>query len=134
MDGQKIFMIVDDDMDDVAFFCEAMGDNFQDPLIITAEDGADALQKLQSGAFPVPDCIFLDLNMPKMDGKTCLSRLKSDNQLNHIPVIIYTTSSCQRLKKEVKDMGAVELLTKQVSYAKICSDLLHVVQSIQVNS
>ena len=132
MDEQKIFMIVDDDLDDVAIFCEVMRDNFQDAFIIVAENGVDALQKLQGRTVPIPDCIFLDINMPKMDGKTCLGLLKKDEELKHIPVVMYTTASCQQMKKEIKKLGATEFLTKQASFPKIREDLLNVVQSIQV--
>ena len=59
----------------------------------TAKDGEDALTKLSEPGQLLPEVIFLDLNMPRMDGRQVLVALKRDERLNKIPVVIYTTSS-----------------------------------------
>ena len=57
-----------------------------------AKNGEEALQILENKA-NIPDIILLDLNMPKINGIEFLSIIKKDNDLNHIPVIILTTSN-----------------------------------------
>jgi CheY-like chemotaxis protein len=88
MTTHKILMIVDDDKDDRFFFCSAIRKNNPSYECIEAENGADALKQLRTTK-QLPDFIFLDLNMPKMDGRECLKELKKDETLKKIPVIIW---------------------------------------------
>ena len=44
---------------------------------------------------PRPDLILLDLNLPKYDGRQLLEKIKSDPDLNHIPVVVLSTSSAE---------------------------------------
>ncbi len=92
MRTHKILMIVDDDKDDRFFFRSAIRKNNPTFECIEAENGVDALEQLRK-AEQLPDFIFLDLNMPKMDGRECLKELKKDKTLKKIPVIIYSTST-----------------------------------------
>ena len=59
-----------------------------------------------------PDFIFLDLNLPFMSGLEFLDHVKKQEQLQNIPVIIYSTSSRESDKKRAKELGAFEYLTK----------------------
>ena len=104
-------MIVDDDKDDRFFFRSAIRKNNPSYECIEAEDGADALKQLQK-AKQLPDFIFLDLNMPKMDGRECLKELKKDKTFKKIPVIIYSTSGYTVDVKVKKELGADFFLTK----------------------
>jgi CheY-like chemotaxis protein len=76
-----------------------------------AEDGEDALKQLRSPA-QLPDYIFLDLNMPGMDGTQCLSELKKDTKLKDIPVIIYSTSGYRKDMDFTHILGASHYITK----------------------
>jgi CheY-like chemotaxis protein len=105
-------LIVDDDEDDRDLFCIAVHDI--DPSIncIVARNGVEALQGLRSEEFEKPDWIFLDLNMPRLNGIQCLTELKKDPSLQDIPVIIYTTSKIQEDKDKTLQLGAVHFITK----------------------
>ncbi|MEX2206055.1 MAG: response regulator [Myxococcota bacterium] len=63
------------------------------------EDGESALAFLRRegryAAAPRPDLIFLDLNLPRMDGREFLTVLKADPALNHIPVVVLTSSEAE---------------------------------------
>jgi CheY-like chemotaxis protein len=74
-----------------------------------AENGQDALKKL-SGYHP--DVIFLDLNMPLMNGRQFLEEIKKKDGLSHIPVIILSTSSDKSTIEDTRRLGARDFITK----------------------
>ena len=107
----KTFLIVDDDSDDQELFIEALHEIDEFCKCLTAFDGEDALKKLSDG-MPRPDFIFLDLNMPRMNGKQFLAEIKNDHKLRQIPVIIYSTSSEKKDIQETTQLGAAFFLQK----------------------
>ena len=62
----------------------------------------------------MPDIILLDLNLPKMDGREVLSRIKKDEQLKRIPVVVLTTSKADEDVLRVYDLHANCYITKPV--------------------
>lgn len=106
------FLLVDDDPDDSLLFKEVLHDVNSAVGFTAAENGKAALDLLRSGTQVLPHIIFLDLNMPLMNGKECLHELKQDPELMHIPVIIYTTSSQSRDIEETMMGGALCFITK----------------------
>lgn len=117
-----VVLNVDDDQEDREFFCEALREI--DPAItcLIAGSGMEALSLLQNQR-TLPDYIFLDINMPMMDGKQCLKALKSIPELQSIPVIMYSTSTDTREIKECYKLGAEDFLIKPHSFEKLVNDL-----------
>lgn len=109
-----IVLIVDDDADDRELFCEAVQEIDETIQCITASNGEAALKLLDNEKKdrPLPDYIFLDLNMPRLNGKQCLALIKSSPELQHIPIIIYTTSKLKEDVTETKRLGASYFITK----------------------
>lgn len=91
-------------------FGDVLKELVPDIIYNEAINGEDALVRLEEGL--VPDLIFLDLNMPRVDGKQFLAELRQIEHLRHIPVIIYTTSSHESDKKETRALGASYFITK----------------------
>src|SRR5688500_2317683 len=89
-------LIVDDDEDDRALFCDALHEINSSIHCLIAQNGEEALNSLRSFRLPMPDVIFLDLNMPRLNGMDCLTELKNDTLLRDIPTVIYSTSSFER--------------------------------------
>jgi CheY-like chemotaxis protein len=118
-------LLVDDDEDDKEIFCLALEQ--VDPLIkcVTASDGHEALAILSQQSF-VPHYIFLDLNMPRMDGKQCLREIRKKGHLDAVPVIIFTTSSAQREVEETRALGANAFITKPPLVATLAKMLTQV--------
>src|ERR1700710_1619000 len=116
--------LIDDDKDDQEIFMLALQDINVAVACITANNGNDALQKFNDDETFLPDYIFLDLNMPKINGRQCL--IKKINRLKHIPVIIYSTSSAQRDKVETEILGASAFITKPSSISEFSKILSHV--------
>lgn len=104
-------LLVDDDEDDQDIFKEAAELVIPDITCLFAKDGEKCLEQLETRS-PLPDYIFLDVNMPRMDGKECLKRLKADARFQKIPVIIYSTSNHKSELGEYFRLGASNFLTK----------------------
>ena len=60
----------------------------------------------------MPDLIVLDVNMPRMDGKEALRRLKKLDRIKDIPVVTLTTSNDGKLKTEMQELGSCAFYTK----------------------
>lgn len=98
-------LLAEDDEDDQFFFSDALaGLPFPTELTIVS-NGHDAVEKLSHSANK-PDIIFLDLNMPKMNGKECLKHIRTDKTLTSIPCIILSTSSAHAEIEETFYAGA----------------------------
>lgn len=123
----QYILLVDDDADDQYVFKDALQN--VDPTIVvdTAVDGIDALQKLFENKTS-PQLIFLDLNMPRMNGKGFLKEIKSSQALQSIPVIVYSTSSNPADIEETKALGAKDFITKPNSYNELCEMLTTTLQ------
>jgi len=124
---KKLFLVIDDDSDDREFFQEALSEIDETAQCVHAEDGVDGLHKLR-GMDETPDFIFLDLNMPRMDGWQCLTEIKKDDKLKDIPVIIFSTSSSQRDKDSTYSLGASYFLTKPTDYKKLCTAISFIME------
>ena len=108
----KTILIIDDDADEIYLFCHAVSEIDKTIQCVTARTGEEAFELLRKNLLRKPDYIFLDLNMPRMNGKQCLKLLKKDPEFSQIPVIIYSTSKLPEDYKETKASGAVHFLTK----------------------
>ncbi|MER8032649.1 response regulator [Streptomyces bauhiniae] len=92
-------LLVEDDPGDELMTREAFEDNKIGNTLHVVRDGEEALDFLyrrgnHTGA-PRPDLILLDLNLPKYDGRQVLERIKSDQDLADIPVVVLTTSAAE---------------------------------------
>lgn len=106
------FFLIDDDEDDQQVFSFALSSIDQKIKFFSASDGNEALDIIRTNRQFIPDYIFLDLNMPRMGGIECLYELKKLEHIRHVPIIIYTTSSDQRDKERIFEMGASDFKTK----------------------
>lgn len=129
--GTMRFLVVDDDCDDTELFAEAMGSVDASVSCLNASDGKEALDKLKCDAFERPDIIFLDINMPVMNGWEFLSCLKGSEGLKEIPVIMYSTSSKTSDIKTAMSSGALCFFTKPNSFLTLKNILRIVVEYMQ---
>jgi CheY-like chemotaxis protein len=124
---KRTFFIVDDDIDDQELFIEAVNEVDNSIQCLSASNCEEALDLLKSGNIVLPDMIFLDLNMPRLNGKQCLAELKKQANLRDIPVIIYSTSSEKRDIEETTRLGAAHFLTKPNKFEELCKAITFVV-------
>lgn len=107
----KNIFLVDDDADDQLFFTDALREIDSGIICTIANNGREALEKLKK-LNPLPEVLFLDLNMPFMNGYECLSYLKNEIRLSKIPVVIFTTSNDPRDAETTHQLGAEVFLSK----------------------
>ncbi len=122
MNPIQSILLVDDDFDDRFLFEEALSVAGPDIRLQTAIDGVDALEQLKQGHRP--DVIFMDVNMPRMNGIDCLRELQR-TPLRDIPVIMYSTSS--HYKQECEECGANDYIEKPNDFEQLCAKLRLVV-------
>lgn len=87
----KNLILIDDDPDDREIFLDAILEASGHISCTAFENGELALEKLTAEAI-TPDAIFLDLNMPRMNGTEFLEKMRDVPALKNIPVIVYSTS------------------------------------------
>ncbi len=111
MQNPLTFLLIDDDEDDRELFLLALEDLDIESRCVTAGSCMEALDLLNADTVR-PDYIFLDLNMPLMNGRECLAELKQNIRLSGIPVIIFSTSSEPADIAVTRELGAVGFITK----------------------
>jgi CheY-like chemotaxis protein len=125
MSNAKTILLIDDDADDRAMFQDAVHD--ADALCkCVVMSSAERALLLLTAQGATPDFIFLDLNMPCLNGWQCLTRLRALAHLNQVPVILYST--CRRKEDVLKaeKMGATCFLKKPPRYAQLVQALRYV--------
>jgi len=79
--------------------------------VLEADDGVDALRKLAASKL---DIILTDINMPIMDGLKLVKRVRSDEALKAIPIIIITTEGAEEDRQRALALGANAYITKPI--------------------
>jgi len=119
--------LVDDDYEDHEIFKMAFDKVEPDFKMVTAENGMDALDKIKKDITFKPDIIFVDVNMPLMNGKECLHELRKITHLQNTPMILYSTHDGQKEINEAKEVGASEFMTKPASIPEFTEALKTIV-------
>ncbi len=86
-------MLADDDLDDCNFFKNALDALPLATNLITVADGDQLMDFLSENPDELPHVLFLDINMPRKNGLECLSEIKRNAKLKHIPVVMLSTSN-----------------------------------------
>lgn len=111
-------LLVEDSPGDVRLTREAFRDANISINLHVASDGVEAMAFLRKeepfANAPRPDLILLDLNLPKMDGREVLARIKADDSLKTIPTVILTTSEAQADIIKSYELQANSYLSKPV--------------------
>ncbi|MEX0812997.1 MAG: response regulator [Chitinophagales bacterium] len=89
-------LLADDDDGDRLLFKEAIGELKIKSVVHTVNDGNQLMDYLKKGGNPLPQLIFLDLNMPQKNGLECLVEIRSDKKLKDIAIAIFSTSASEK--------------------------------------
>lgn len=123
-------LLVDDDADDRSLFTEAIHQIDPEINLELASNGLEALQRLQS-IQQKPDIVFLDINMPVMDGCECLRRIRENVTTSHLPVVICSTSSNLREINRLTQLGAT-YIRKPGSFKELVGLLQQHIRSVRI--
>ena len=129
MSEVKKILLIDDDEDDWFLFREAIKEIDVALVCNFFQDAIDAIRFLSNHLDELPDRIFLDLNMPRMDGKECLQEVKCRKELAHIPVIILSTSDSESDILHAKMLGATYFVTKPHKLGLLVAALKFILKS-----
>lgn len=112
-------LYVDDDIEDIEIFSEAI--KTVDPSIgyNTARSAAEAIQLLQT-CETLPNHVILDINMPVMDGKSCLTKIRQEKKFDPVNIIVYSTNSFPKDIEQIEALGA-RFIRKANSFDDLCS-------------
>jgi CheY-like chemotaxis protein len=110
----KVFLIEDDTIE-VMKLKRAIKKLQLDHELIEARNGEEALFLLKSNDI-LPDIIFLDLNMPKINGLEFLKIMKEDEVLKYIPTVILTTSNNRKDVLSCYQIGIAGYIIKPLKY------------------
>jgi CheY-like chemotaxis protein len=114
-----LIYLADDDQDDRMLFKEALDEIDVAIAIEDFDNGVTLMDNLLNKNKPLPDLIYLDLNMPLMNGEECLHDIKNEPELSQIPIIIYSTYVDQAGAASLQLKGADLYLQKPDSFNKL---------------
>ena len=114
-------LLVEDDEIDVMNVRRAFQKNHITNPLFVATNGVDALEQLRGGKIPRDRrLVLLDLNMPQMNGIEFLREIRRDPELNHLPVVVLTTSNDERDRIEAYNLNVAGYLLKPVTFSNFC--------------
>lgn len=121
--GSIHILLAEDDPDDRLLTRRALEESRIVNEFAAVEDGEELMRYLhREGEYsdpedaPRPGLILLDLNMPRMDGREALRKIKSDPELRRIPVVVLTTSEAEQDILQSYDLGVNAFVTKPVTF------------------
>ena len=124
-------LLVEDNEGDIRLAKEALATSQINNRLSIVRDGVEALEfLLKKGDYEkaaTPDLILLDLNLPKMDGRQLLRKIKTDKVLKKIPTVVLTTSSSEEDIIDAYTNHANSFITKPINWEQF----IEVVKSIE---
>lgn len=127
---QQEYMLItlaDDDEDDRLFFTDAFDELKINTKVNTFKNGSELLNYLHEPEVILPNIIFLDLNMPILNGIDCLKEIKSNAKFKDIAIAIYSTSSSEQDVENTFVLGANIYIKKPSSFNDLKKILSEVV-------
>lgn len=118
----KNIFLADDDCEDAELFIDAITEITQDYIVTVFCNGAKLLEGLKN-CKQYPDIIFIDINMPIMNGLEALAEIKKNSYLNLLPTVIYSTSSNQNDITKAYEIGADSYLKKPSDFKQLKAQL-----------
>lgn len=118
-------LVAEDDPDDRLMIEDGFDEARVSNSLSFVEDGEELIDylnyrgKYHDSEHRLPDVILLDLNMPRKDGREVLAELKADSRLQHIPVLIFTTSKAEEDILRSYKLGVAGFIVKPVTFTAL---------------
>ena len=133
MQHSLLALLIDDDKDDQEIFLMALNAISPSVRCEFANDGIYALDELKNNGFR-PNIIFIDINMPRMNGIQCLTEIKKVSKLQHIPAYMYSTSYESAIVEECLRIGATGFLKKAIRIEDLQKQLSQIFIELKMHS
>ncbi len=121
---EKRILLAEDSDDHMFLFKKVVNTLPLKTILHTVQDGVELCNYIRNPLNPLPDIIFLDINMPRKNGLECLKEIRDCNAFNQIPVVVYTTSDEESDKKSAHENGANLYLIKDGDYRSLSRIIL----------
>lgn len=125
MRSLKSVLLVEDDKDDQYFFVTALSEIKNVTLFDVVDNGKEALERLRN-SIVLPAFIFMDINMPLMNGMECLHKFSKNQRLSTIPIVMLSSNT--DLKEQTLDLGARAFIKKPDTIGKLRDELEKIIQ------
>jgi len=112
-------LLADDDKADCLLFKDALEELPVSARLTIVHNGEQVIEELTKIGNKLPDVLFLDLNMPRKNGFATLGAIKRSNELQNLPVIIFSTASDQEMVKLVFRDAAHYYICKPVDFSQL---------------
>ena len=128
---QMSIILVDDDQEDRELFSEAISEIVETVNLKTFNDGSEIIEyfKVKDNRANLPSILFLDINMPLVNGLEALQILRTELKMNDLSIAMYSTSNLEVNIEEALILGANVYITKPTSYEKLKHVLYKVLQA-----
>lgn len=119
-DHKHTILYAEDDLDDLFMIKQAFEQFDGNTQLIHANNGFEALEQLNKAKAErhLPCLVILDINMPGMNGREALIRIRQSDDYKNIPVVLFTTSSSELDRAFAKKWGA-EFITKPLIFSEL---------------
>jgi CheY-like chemotaxis protein len=122
-------LLIDDDDDDVLFFSDALRETFPTAVLQRFASPEEALRLMARKQIDQPDLIFIDVNMPMINGWECIREIKRMAGWQEIPLVMYSSADLQSSGMNPADVGAVAFYQKSDSFDALKDRLQYIIAS-----
>jgi len=127
MKNEFTIFYTDDDQEDLDFFREIIEMIDDELTVVTQRNGQQLLHALDNPP-PTPQIIFLDINLPGMNGFEILKKVRALGSHKELPVVMLSTSSDKAAIQQSMDLGASYYMTKSGAFDSLKKSIEHALQ------
>lgn len=129
MNLYKVVLLIDDDNEDQGIFSDAIKEVDSSIEFLSEFNSDQAILHLSEMKKDRPEIIFLDMNMPRLNGKQLLSELKRNPATESIPVVMCSTFFGEMDVREIKRLGAVHHMVKPTRFVDLCQAIAKILET-----
>lgn len=125
MKKELTIFYTDDDLDDLDFFRDIVDGLGQQYNVVTQNNGEQLIDALHNPP-PHPYLIFLDINMPGMNGLETLKKVRQNHKNDLLPIIMFSTTSDETIIENARKLGATFFVIKSGDFDALKRSITHV--------
>lgn len=127
MKDKLTIFYTDDDLDDLTFFKKVVQMISEEYIVITHMDGSQLLHALENPP-PTPYLLFLDINMPGMNGLEVLETVRKSDRYGKLPIVMFSTTQDNSIIEKTRQLGANYYVPKAANFKQLKQSIEHALQ------